>query len=67
LPYSLLWYLQYWVAGPGLGEEDLTLEWLEKSLGRREPFMVRLNVDPSFDSLRSNPRFRTMLKKMNLE
>ena len=51
----------------GLGEEDLVLEWLEKSFGRREPRMVLLNVDPRFDSLRSNPRFKALLKKMNLE
>jgi len=51
----------------GLGEEDLALEWLEKSLERREPRMVLLNVEPRFDSLRSNPRFKALLKKMNLE
>ncbi|MDH5386535.1 MAG: tetratricopeptide repeat protein, partial [Candidatus Aminicenantes bacterium] len=50
-----------------LGEEDLALEWLEKSLERREPRMVLLKVDPHFDSLRSNPRFKALLKKMNLE
>ncbi|MDH4218821.1 MAG: protein kinase [Candidatus Aminicenantes bacterium] len=51
----------------GLGEEDLVLEWLEKSIERREPLIVRLNVDPIFDSLCSNPRFKALLKKMNLE
>lgn len=51
----------------GLGEEDLALEWLEKSLERREPRMVMLKVDPRFDKLRSNPRFKALLKKMNLE
>jgi predicted Zn-dependent protease len=50
-----------------LGEEKLALEWLEKSLERREPRMVLLKVDPSFDRLRSNPGFKALLKKMNLE
>ena len=51
----------------GLGEEDLVLEWLEKSLEGREPWIIRLKVDPVFDSLRSNPRFMTLLKKTGLE
>ena len=51
----------------GLGEEDQALEWLEKSYGERDPEMVRLNVDPRFDSLCLNPRFKAILKKMNLE
>ena len=50
-----------------LGEEDLALEWLEKSLERQEPRTVLLNVEPRFDSFRSNPRFKALLKKMNLE
>ena len=50
-----------------LGEEVQALEWLEKSLERREPQMVLLNVDPHFDGLRSNPRFKALLKEMNLE
>jgi tetratricopeptide (TPR) repeat protein len=51
----------------GLGEEELVLEWLEKSLEERNPRMVHLNVDPHFDGLRSNRRFKALLKEMNLE
>jgi serine/threonine protein kinase/Tfp pilus assembly protein PilF len=50
-----------------LGEEKLALDWLEKSLERREPRMVMLKVDPRFDPLRSDPRFKALLEKMNLE
>jgi tetratricopeptide (TPR) repeat protein len=50
-----------------LGEEDLALNWLEKALERREPNIVKINVNPIFDSLRSRPRFQALLNKMNLE
>jgi serine/threonine-protein kinase len=51
----------------GLGEEEMALEWLEKSFDLHQAGMVRLKVDPSLDSLRSNPRFKVLLKKMKLE
>ena len=51
----------------GLGEQDLALDWLEKSFEIREPRMAEIKVDPVFDSLRSHPRFKALLKKMKLE
>ena len=39
------------------GRKDQAFEWLEKALGERAPFLVYLNVDPAWDSLRSDPRF----------
>jgi len=51
----------------GMGQIDRVLEWLEKAYEMHENRMVELKVDPIFDSLRSHPRFRALLKKMNLE
>jgi serine/threonine-protein kinase len=51
----------------GLGETDLALEWLEKAYEQRDPQMFRIKVVPSFDPLRSDPRFIALLKKMGLE
>jgi tetratricopeptide (TPR) repeat protein len=51
----------------GLSEEGPALEWLEKSFEEHEPYIIRLNVDPAFDSLRSKPRFKALLKKIGLE
>jgi TolB-like protein/DNA-binding winged helix-turn-helix (wHTH) protein/tetratricopeptide (TPR) repeat protein len=47
------------------GETAHALNWLEKSFQEREPFMVSLNVDPFWDSLRSDPRFQDILRRMN--
>jgi serine/threonine protein kinase/tetratricopeptide (TPR) repeat protein len=51
----------------GLGEKDKTMESLEKGYEERESPMAFLKVWPVFDSLRSEPRFIGLLKKMNLE
>jgi serine/threonine-protein kinase len=51
----------------GLGEQDQALAWLEKVYeeGRgRELGEVRMN--PMFDSLRSDPRFANLLRRVNL-
>ena len=49
-----------------LGEENESLDWLEKALVERDPFLTWLNVDKEFVFLRSNPRFQTLLQKIGL-
>jgi TolB-like protein/Tfp pilus assembly protein PilF len=51
----------------GLGENDLALEWLEKAYEERDATLVWLKVEPVYDSLRSDPRFKALLKKIGLE
>jgi len=46
-------------------ETDRALEWLEKAYEQREPPLVHLNVGWDWDSLRSDPRFQDLLRRMN--
>jgi len=50
-----------------LGDNDTGFTWLEKAYEEHGYRMSRLKVTPEFDSVRSDPRFKLMLKKMNLE
>lgn len=51
----------------GLGENDLALKWLEKACEDHDAFLVWLKVNPICDRLRSDHRFKTLLKKIGLE
>ncbi len=51
----------------GLGENDLALEWLEKAYEERDAALIWLKVDRVYDNLRSDPRFKALLKKVGLE
>jgi hypothetical protein len=42
------------------------LEWLEKALEAHDPNMPYLNIDPIFDYMREDPRFKVLLSKMGL-
>jgi len=59
-----LWRAVVWL---GLGEKKETLENLDKAYLERESIMACLKVWPAFDSVRSEPRFIDLLKKMNLD
>ena len=49
----------------GLGEKDQALAWLERAFAERSTWMPYLKVDPWLDSLRSEPRFQDLLRRMN--
>src|SRR5229473_514598 len=50
----------------GLGEKSTALDWLDKAYKERNDRLVYLNVDPMADPLRSEPRFRDLMKRLHL-
>jgi adenylate cyclase len=50
----------------GLGETDLALEHLERSLDLRTPALLGIGSDPLFDPIRSEPRFQALLTTIGL-
>ena len=49
----------------GLGNTEEALNWLEKAYDERSTWLTWINVDPSFDDLRSEPRFQAIIEQMN--
>ena len=58
-------YLIAWVYA-GLGDKDQAFASLEKAYEDRDEFMVMLKVDQLLDSLRSDPRFSDVLRRVGL-
>ncbi len=50
----------------GLGNTPETVRWLEKAYEEKDVRMIWLGVDPKWDTLRSDPRFISILKRMGL-
>ena len=50
----------------GLGDKEEALNQIEKEVSSRSPNAIYLAVLPDVDDLRSEPRFKAMLKRMNL-
>ncbi len=48
------------------GEKDQALEWLERAYVQRDPGITWLKIDFDFRSLRGDPRYKAVLRKMNL-
>ena len=51
----------------GLGERDQLFECLERAYEDREPLLSAGISVPYFDNVRSDPQYKTLLKKMNLK
>ena len=50
----------------GLGDKDQAFEWLNRAYEARSFGMTQLNVETIFYNLRSDKRFKDLLKRMNL-
>ena len=49
-----------------MGEKEKTFGWLEKAYEEHDSGLVSLAVEPMFDAVRSDPRFRDILRRMKL-
>jgi TolB-like protein/Tfp pilus assembly protein PilF len=50
----------------GLNDKDKAFEWLNQAYGERSFFIALLKVETVLDNLRPDPRFKEMLKRLNL-
>jgi TolB-like protein/Flp pilus assembly protein TadD len=50
-----------------LGRIDETFKWLEKAYEVRDHWMYLFKIHPMWDSIRPDPRYKALLKKMGLE
>jgi len=50
----------------GLGEEDQAFAWLQKAHEDRWGWLAYLKMDPRLDSLRADPRFADLARRIGL-
>ena len=50
-----------------LGDKDQAIEWLKKDYEVKDNWMNQLKVDPVVDTLRSDPRFQVLLRRMKFK
>ena len=49
-----------------LGEYDRAFAYLERAYGARDFYLIFLNADPAFDSLRADPRFAELVRRVGI-
>jgi serine/threonine-protein kinase len=47
-----------------LGDKDEAFHWLERACEARNPWLINIKVEPELDSLRDDPRFGYLLRRM---
>jgi TolB-like protein/DNA-binding winged helix-turn-helix (wHTH) protein/Tfp pilus assembly protein PilF len=58
--------LSFAVAYIGMGDNDKALQWLKKAYRERSSSLTALKVDPIYDPLRNDPRFRELMQGVGL-
>jgi TolB-like protein/DNA-binding winged helix-turn-helix (wHTH) protein len=49
----------------GAGDKEQALTWLERAYKEKDPWLFWLKVWPTYDPLRSEPRFQALMRKLN--
>src|SRR5262249_34078549 len=49
------------------GADSEALDWLERAVDERTPWLPEMKTDPMWDRIRSQPRFVALLKRVGLE
>jgi adenylate cyclase len=52
---------------PGWGKRDKAFRLLDEAYDAHDHQMAQLKVNPAFDSLRPDPRFDALLRRMKLQ
>jgi TolB-like protein/Tfp pilus assembly protein PilF/predicted Ser/Thr protein kinase len=50
----------------GLGDRDSAFQWFEKGYAERSQVMMFLKIEPLFDPIRSDPRYRDLVRRVGL-
>jgi hypothetical protein len=50
----------------GLGQKDEALRWLEKGYADRSDYMIYLGTEPMLDTLREDPRFQDLVRRVGV-
>jgi hypothetical protein len=50
----------------GMGNKDQAFAWLEKAYSQHSYALITLKVEPGYDSLRSDPRFQDLMRRVGL-
>ncbi len=50
----------------GLGDKEQAFAWLDKAFQQRNGWLLHLKENPRYDILRTDPRYRDLVRRMNL-
>ena len=48
------------------GHADEAFRWLDRAYSQRDPWLYFIKVDPNFKNIEADPRYRALLRQMNL-
>ena len=49
-----------------MGNRSLALDWLEKSYQHHDYWLLFINVNPDYDTIRSDPRFQAIVRRLGV-